>query len=103
MNQAKTVCRRILHILSREGATLQVSSFVCKAVIQAVLLFRAEIWVVTPHMFKALGRVSDPGGETDDETAPTEDNRNDMEIYLGGSGKGGGGFVENVGIRQAAP
>ena len=31
------------------------SGFYFKAVIQAVLLFGAETWVVTPHMGKALG------------------------------------------------
>ena len=53
--QAKTVCSRMLRILSREGATPQVSSFFFKAVIQVVPLFGAETWVVTPRMGKALG------------------------------------------------
>ena len=35
----------------------QVSGFFFKAVIQAVLLFRAETLVVTPRMGKALGGV----------------------------------------------
>ena len=52
----------------------RVYRFFFKAVIQAVLLFRAETWVVTPHMGKALGGVSDPGGETAYGTAPAEDN-----------------------------
>ena len=45
----------MLHILSREGAVPQVSGFFFKAVVQAVLLFGAETWVVTPLMGKALG------------------------------------------------
>ena len=53
--QAKTVWRRMLHILSREGATPRVSGFFFKAVIQAVLLFREGAWVVTPRMGKAMG------------------------------------------------
>ena len=42
-------------ILSREGAAPQVSGFFFKAVVQAVLLFGAETWVVTPCMGKAVG------------------------------------------------
>ena len=46
---------RMLYILSREGATTRVSGFSFKSVIQAVLLFGAETWVITPCMGKALG------------------------------------------------
>ena len=42
-------------ILSREGASLRVSRFFFKAMVQAVLLFGSETWVVTPPMDKALG------------------------------------------------
>ena len=45
--QAKTVWRRMSRILSREGATPRVSALFFKAVIQAVLIFGAETWVVT--------------------------------------------------------
>ena len=38
-----------------QGAAPRVSGFFFKAVVQAVLLFRAETWVVTPRMGKALG------------------------------------------------
>ena len=51
----KKVWSRMLHILSREGATLRASRFFFKAVIQVVLLFGAETWVVTACMGKALG------------------------------------------------
>ena len=51
----QTVWRRILHILSREGATPQVSGLFFKAMIQAVLLFGSETWVVTPRMGTSLG------------------------------------------------
>ena len=64
--QAKTVWRRMPWILNREEATPRVSGFFFKAVIQAVLIFRAETWVVTPRMGMALGGVSDPGDETVD-------------------------------------
>ena len=55
MARAKKVWSRISHILSREGSTHRVSGLFFKAVIQAVLLFRADTWVVTPRMGKALG------------------------------------------------
>ena len=42
-------------ILSREGETPQVSRLFFKAVIQAVLIFGVETWVVTPRMGKTLG------------------------------------------------
>ena len=53
--RAKTVWRRMSRIISREVATPRVSVFFFKAMIQAVLLFGSETWVVTPHMGTALG------------------------------------------------
>ena len=47
--------------------------------------------------------ISDPGGETTDRKAPTEDNGRDVKINLGGGGKGCGGFLDYGGIRQADP
>ena len=49
------------------------------------------------------GEVSEPGGKTADGTASIEDNRRDVEIHLGGIDKGGGGFLDDGGIRQASP
>ena len=72
---AKTFWSRMLRILSQEVAAPRLSGLFFKAEIQAVLLFGAETWVVTPHMGKALGGGgSEPGGKTADETAPAEDN-----------------------------
>ena len=59
--RAKKVWSRISRILSREGTTHRVSGLFFKAVIQAVLLFRAETWVVTPPHGQGPGGVSDPG------------------------------------------
>ena len=53
--RAKKVCIRMSRILSREGTAPRVSGFFFKAVIQAVLTFGADTWVVTPHMRKSLG------------------------------------------------
>ena len=53
--RTKSVWRMMSRILSREGATPRVSGFFLKAMIQAVLLFGAETWLVTSYMGKALG------------------------------------------------
>ena len=45
---------RMQGILRREGATPWISGNVFKAVVQQVLLFGAETWVVTPNMERAL-------------------------------------------------
>ena len=47
-DHARAVWRRMTIILSREGAEQRVSGFFLKAVVQAVLLFGYETWVVTP-------------------------------------------------------
>ena len=45
---------RLSWILSREGADTKVSGHFYKAVSQAVLLFGADTWVLTPRMERAL-------------------------------------------------
>ena len=45
----------MLRILSKEGAALRVFGFFLNGVVQAVLLFKSDTWVVTPRMGKALG------------------------------------------------
>ena len=45
---------RMQGILRREGATPRISGNFFKAVVQQVLLFGAETWVVTPKMEQAL-------------------------------------------------
>ena len=39
----------------RKGAAPQVSGFLFKAMVQSVILFSAETWVVTPCMERFLG------------------------------------------------
>ena len=51
---ARKIWGRLQGILSREGATKRVSVNFFKAVVQQVLLFGAETWVVTPMMERAL-------------------------------------------------
>ena len=48
--KARTVWWIMSKILSREGVRPRVSVFFFKSIIQLVLLFDAESWVVTPHM-----------------------------------------------------
>ena len=52
------------------GGGAAVSGLFFKSVVQAVLLFGSETWVVTPRMGSSLGGVPGPGGETSYGTAP---------------------------------
>ena len=72
-SQARKVWRILLLLLSMEGAAPRVSNFFFKTVVQAVLLFGLDNWVVTSLMGKVLGGVSYPGGETAEGTAHAED------------------------------
>ena len=54
LKKARRSWGRLSRILGREGATAQISVTYFKSVVQQVLLFRAETWVVTPRMEKAL-------------------------------------------------
>ena len=73
LSWSRKVWIRMSRILSREGAAPRVYSFFLKAVVQAVLLFIAETWVVTPPHGQGPGGVSDPGCKADDGKAPAED------------------------------
>ena len=59
LTKARGVWRRTTRILSREGGRLQVPVLLFKAVVQLVLLFDAETWVVNPHMRRVLGAFHD--------------------------------------------
>ena len=54
LGKARKSWGRLQQILSREGATKRVSGNLFKAVVQQVLLFGAETWVVSPRMERAL-------------------------------------------------
>ena len=54
MAKARKSWGRLQGILRREGATKRVSGKFFKAVVQQVLLFGAETWVVSPIMERAL-------------------------------------------------
>ena len=53
--KARNIWARLSRILGREWSNPQVTGMLFKAVVQVVLLFRLEMWVVTPHMGQALG------------------------------------------------
>ena len=52
--KARKIWGRLQQILSREGATKRVSGNLFKAVVQQVLLFGEDMWVVSPRMERAL-------------------------------------------------
>ena len=53
--KVREVWNRMPRILSREGVAPQVFVFFIKARVQAVLIFGAETWVVTPCTGRILG------------------------------------------------
>ena len=54
LDNAQEVWRRLMWTLGREGVAPPVSGFLFKAVVQSVLIFGAETWVVTPQMDRVL-------------------------------------------------
>ena len=73
-----------------------------KDVVQAVLLFGVETWVITPRMVKALGGFQTQVVRRLTVRLPVEDTIKEVEIHLGGGGKGGGGILGDGGVYQAA-
>ena len=55
LSRARAVWRRMTCILRREGAAPRVSGLFFKAMVQTMLIFGSETWVVTPRMVNALG------------------------------------------------
>ena len=55
LRKAQKICARLLIILGREGSSPRVSVMLFKAVVQVVLLFGADMWVMTPRIGRALG------------------------------------------------
>ena len=78
MKKARAVWRRLKRIIIREGATPWVSGFFFKSVVQSVLLFSAETWVVIPRMSWLLLGVPVPGGDSIDREAPMPTDRRKM-------------------------
>ena len=57
--KSRAMWRRVTSILSREGAELRVSVFFFKAMVQLILIFGAETWVVIPRIGRVLGGFQD--------------------------------------------
>ena len=55
LSQARAARKKTTIILSREVVETRVSGFFLKSVVQAVLIFGSDIWVVTNHMGRDLG------------------------------------------------
>ena len=53
--QARKVCSRMSRIVIREGAAPQASGFFFKDVVQEVLFFREETWLVPPAWSRPWG------------------------------------------------
>ena len=62
LRKAQKKCDWLSRILVREGEKPRVSGMFFKVVVQAVLLFGSDMWVMTPHMVRALG-FSAQGGQ----------------------------------------
>ena len=54
LRKTRKIWVRMTRILIRNGAELKILGLFFKAVLQTVLLFRAETWVLNPHMYQAL-------------------------------------------------
>ena len=80
LNKARRSWGRLQRILIREGATPQISGSFFKAVVQQVLLFGAETWVVTPKMERALSGFLHGGGEAAHREAGAE--REERRVVL---------------------
>ena len=55
LKKSRNSWARLTRILVREGYNPRVSGMFFKAVIQALLIFGPETWVLTPHMGQDLG------------------------------------------------
>ena len=68
--KSRAMWRRVTSILSREVAELRVSVFFFKAMVQLILIFGAETWVVIPRIGRVLGGVPGLSGTAIDGAAP---------------------------------
>ena len=57
LSKAQRRWRIVLGVLVKSGATIRAMAMLYKAVVQAVLLYRSEIWVVKYVMIKVMKRL----------------------------------------------
>ena len=55
ISKARSNCEQLLHVLGREGADAQMPGMFYVEFVQVVLLYRSEIWVISPRIGKMLG------------------------------------------------
>ena len=56
LRKARRKWARLTRVLSREGVDARTSGQIYLAVVQSVLLYRPETWVMTPRIGRVLGR-----------------------------------------------
>ena len=93
--------RRVTSILSSDGAELRVFVFFFKSMVQLILIFGAEILVVTPRMGRFLGGVPGLSGTAINRDTPAASVRREVRVHLGDNVKGGGGFLDDMGVHLA--
>ena len=89
LGKAQKSSGRLNRVLSREGADKRVSGIVFKAVVQQVLLFGAETWVLTPRIERALDSFMHGGHDTDHWETAAERVGREMVLPLPGGGHEG--------------
>ena len=99
----KTVWRRMSRILRRERATPQVSGFFFKAMIQAVMLFGEETWVITPLVGTALGVFHTQVKRRLTVQLPRRKTEGTWKYTLTAAAREAERFLDDGGIRQAVP
>ena len=72
--KAWSVWQRLIRILIREGAAPQVSGFLFKSVVQSVLSFGAETWLVTPYIWSSPRKEKNSKPPTGGNRVPCKQN-----------------------------
>ena len=83
---------RLSWILSREGVDPKVSGKFYKAVAQAVLMFGAETWVLTPRMERSLDRFHNRVARRITGRQPRRQGGWELGVTAFGEGNGGSGI-----------
>ena len=90
LRKAKKIWARMERMLGQEGARPRVSGMFFKAVVQAVLLLRSEMWVMTPPYGQGLGEFLSQSRQTYYEETAKEMSGLDLVLPNTGYSNGGG-------------
>ena len=88
--KAQKIWARMERMLGQEGARPRVSGMFFKAVVQAVLLLRSEMWVMTPPYGQGLGEFLSQSRQTYYEETAKEMSGLDLVLPNTGYSNGGG-------------